>query len=313
MEEDQVNSDKLRQLRQARGWDWEHIARLSSLSVSQVKELEEGGSACFYSVSIKNNAARKVAQILGVSEAEVITVREVPVAVQEELLPTAHITVPALNGASNLKPTPYLSTWMGYGVMSLLLVVGLSWYSLRPMKSPSAPARMMTAVSDPVPETVSSESNTVSPAASLNSALPVNQVLAASAPMMPSPTSPQVPVKPDTSETELRPASLLASADQTCPFDGDVAPLEVENPSKSSDKVSVMFRKVDVVCVQDSTGKVWRESIQPWTLRTFTGKAPWKLHSAALPSADVFFQGKKMPVAAVQSHTISLSAKPVIR
>jgi transcriptional regulator with XRE-family HTH domain len=66
----QVNGSILRQSRDALGWSQGELASRACLSVKQVKQLEEGGSSSFYSEGVKLTAARKVAQMLGVSEDE---------------------------------------------------------------------------------------------------------------------------------------------------------------------------------------------------------------------------------------------------
>jgi transcriptional regulator with XRE-family HTH domain len=66
----QVNGSILQQSRDALGWSQGELASRACLSVKQVKQLEEGGTSSFYSEGVKLTAARKIAQILGVSDDE---------------------------------------------------------------------------------------------------------------------------------------------------------------------------------------------------------------------------------------------------
>jgi hypothetical protein len=104
-----------------------------------------------------------------------------------------------------------------------------------------------------------------------------------------------------------------ASVEAACSFDGDMAVLQANEPSKPSDKISLMLRKQAELCVQDATGKVWREDLKPWLGRNYIGTAPWTLQSTALFGADVYFQGEKMVVPSDKVHAITLNGKPFNR
>ena len=67
-----IDGSLLRQSRDSIGWSQGELASRACLSVKQIKQLEEGGSSCFYSENVKLTAARKVAQLLGLSENEVL-------------------------------------------------------------------------------------------------------------------------------------------------------------------------------------------------------------------------------------------------
>ena len=266
----QVNGDKLRQLREARGWGWAQIAKLSSLSVSQVRALETGSTQCFYSLRIKNAAARKVSQVLGVAESEVITVCEAPSTPLEEL--ANRVTAPGLVAVNrwHLSSSPHPSSWMGYGVMVLGMVAAVVWSGVRPATAPSMPKGLQTAA-------------------------PV--------------TLPKEQASPEPREFEMVPAALTTAVDSACPFEADTAVMQAKKPSKSAAQISLMPRQAGELCVQDGTGKVWREALKPGAWSTFNGQAPWTIYSLALPYADVFFQGEKIRPAATPLHTMALSGK----
>ena len=67
-----INGSYLREIRESLGWSHGEVASRACLSVKQVKQLEEGGASSFYSDNVKLTAARKVAGILGVSEADLL-------------------------------------------------------------------------------------------------------------------------------------------------------------------------------------------------------------------------------------------------
>lgn len=92
-----INGSFLREIRESLGWSHGEVASRACLSVKQVKQLEEGGASSFYSDNVKLTAARKVAGILGVSEADLLGAPVVEVASFEddELQPShQHGTTP---------------------------------------------------------------------------------------------------------------------------------------------------------------------------------------------------------------------------
>ncbi len=278
-EKDQVNGDKLRQLREERGWDVGQLSRLSSLSVAQVQALESGETHCFYSAQIKNNAARKVARLLGVAEEVVLTVEapesERPEPAETLKAPEATKTPLAAEPArpaaavhpGGLHAKTYFANWVGYMAMALSLLAAVAWWGLRPSPTATRPPEI-------------------------------------AAPVV---------THPIVVETEIRPANLSPAADPMCPFDADMAVFEARPSTPSARTVSLMLYKAGWVCVQDSTGKVWQEEIKPWVGRNFLGEAPWKLYSPVFPHADVYFQGEKIKLSTATSQTVGLQIKEASR
>ena len=70
---DGVDGARLKQLREAAGWDAKVLAIRASLSKEQVEQIENGGHDLFYNVSIKRASARKLALTLGVDPHSVVT------------------------------------------------------------------------------------------------------------------------------------------------------------------------------------------------------------------------------------------------
>ena len=302
IEEDQVNGDKLRKAREAKGWDWVHVSRLCSLSVAQVKALENGGTDCFYSLSIKNNAARKVALVLGVSDVLDGTVCS-PFEAFVEAIPT-----PPATDRPVLQALPPLATrrsnWIGYGSLSFTLVAVLLWSGLQ-MQSSLPDVRSHEFVGSVLQQEGSASSFQVAAVASTEKLATPPTTVQPQLALAPSPLP-----KPSL-ETEIVPASLATVTGPACAFEGEVAVLEAANPSKSAEKISLMLHKAGKLCVQDASGQVWQEELKPWMGRTFVGKAPWKLHSPVLPHADVYFQGEKLKLTSASARTIALNGKEI--
>ena len=66
----QIDGQSVRLKRESMGWAVTDMATLACLSVKQIKQIEEGGTSAFYSESVKLTAARKVAALLDMSDAQ---------------------------------------------------------------------------------------------------------------------------------------------------------------------------------------------------------------------------------------------------
>lgn len=66
----QIDGSAVRLCREAQGWAINDLAARACLSVKQVRQIEEGGLSSFYSESVKLTAARKIAALLQLSEAQ---------------------------------------------------------------------------------------------------------------------------------------------------------------------------------------------------------------------------------------------------
>jgi len=272
-DDERVNGDRLRELREAKGFTPEHLARLCSLSLHQVLELENGGSQRFYSIQIKINAARKAAQVLSVDVSELLFE---PHAVAPEL--QAHVPVPQLQ-AEPVKlnhADPQSASWAGYLiVLTVLLGAGLWWF------------QQPRAFSLPSFKDLSKQDFPVG--AEMQTALSFEpQIVGVSVPE----------------------ALAKEPKVQACNFEEEMLVLEAKAPNKPADKVSLMMHRQGELCVQDSTGKVWREDLNPWLGRNFVGTAPWRLTSPVLFYGDVYFQGEKIQIPSQKVHSITLNAKP---
>jgi transcriptional regulator with XRE-family HTH domain len=312
-EDDQVNGEKLRQLREALCWDLGQVARLSSLSVTQVQALESGGIDCFYSPQIKNSAARKLARVLGVSEETVLIPVQAPVALVDELSVKPPVPKPALVSFQSFHSKSHPSSWIGYFALALSLVAMMVWFGLRPSKSAGRSNAEMVATPTSLPQIVNPIETLKAQAPNENAGLLTDAPpVALVTPALTAATG-QALSKPNGQEWAPAFQQEQVLAQNACPFDENFSMLEAAKPSKSSEKVSLMLHKEGMLCVQDATGKVWQEDLKPWLGRTFIGKAPWKIHSPVLPQADVYFQGEKIRLPSATSRTIALNGKEFSR
>ena len=73
-----VRGELLREWRFSQNWDVVELAKRVNLSIGQIQQLETGGTSLFYSMAIRENAARKVAAMLGADLHSVIRIDDEP-------------------------------------------------------------------------------------------------------------------------------------------------------------------------------------------------------------------------------------------
>jgi len=69
---------KINKLREAREISRQDLAKIATISIKQLDQIENGGDGSFYSAAIKLIAARKVARILDLEEEEYLEKVESP-------------------------------------------------------------------------------------------------------------------------------------------------------------------------------------------------------------------------------------------
>ena len=106
----QIDGSAVRLCREAQGWAINDLAARACLSVKQVRQIEEGGLSSFYSESVKLTAARKIASLLQLSEAQLFgQVPPAPPPLEEDALFFAAQSTPA-NATVSMATQTYAAT-----------------------------------------------------------------------------------------------------------------------------------------------------------------------------------------------------------
>ncbi len=323
----------LRELRQAAGIDRAALARRCALSMSQLAELEEGGSKQFYSERIKSHTGRAVLARLGYSPAPA--------------------TAPALaaDPAPTLSPTP---TWLGQsdrmgapGVSAQRAEPQAAQNLPQPLAAASAPpparttpatTAVTTALTDdpasPVPAGPSPESVPVPAPAPVPAnggrfwvgVLVVGVAVVGFLTWLNRPKSPDVPstamaagqtvqMAPAAASVETRepvpaagaasvPAPVSAPAvmatattEARCPEPGGVlvkyTPVQ---PFRPGNYVYLEASRPVQVCVTDARQQPIAVQVRPGTGETVPGTPPFIVQSAGWGDLRVFFQGVRVPL-----------------
>ena len=65
-----IVGDRFKEKREALGWSIEDLAKKTTFSKNQIQQIENGLSSSFYSVNVKFNSAKKIAEVLQLSQEE---------------------------------------------------------------------------------------------------------------------------------------------------------------------------------------------------------------------------------------------------
>jgi cytoskeleton protein RodZ len=293
---DRVRGELLREWRESQKLDASTLAGRANLSVAQIQQLESGGTSLFYTASIKENAARKVASLLGRDPAEVIRqaedlASEPGSSVVDELIELSLQKAQAARPASVFMRHSRLMVfalltlgllavivwtqypWQGRGVMPSF------WHravAMSPESSAAAAPLIQTPV-QPVARAVAMGSSAKSSASVAESAAARPVVAAASE-----------PVASATGHVAAVGESSLCQPSQTD------AVLMPSQPSKPGDMVYLVAQREGTVCVVDGAGSRTVFFLKANEAKSVYGPAPWRVHFEQAEQAQLFFQGVRL-------------------
>jgi len=281
---DRVRGELLREWRVSQRCDVTALASSANLSVAQILQLESGGNSLFYTPAIKENAARKVANLLGGDPAAVIRPMDdaavVPgPSVVEELVELSRQRAQATPAPSVFSQPP---RWL----LGLLLTVGLCVVGLVLLRhpGPSGGVRSLWQVSTAQP--VSAPQPKTAPAVVARPA-PASAATPAPTPA-PAFTPESVPAPAPVAVEKVAPDDKLCQPHQTA------AVLTPASPSKAGDMVYLVAQKSGAICVVDGAGRSTVLSLAANEARSVYGAAPWRVHFEQPEQAQLYFQGVRL-------------------
>jgi len=286
---DGVDGARLKQLREAAGWDAKVLAIRVSLSKEQVEQIENGGNGLFYNVSIKRACARKLALALGADPHSVIT----SLATDLPLPPT----MPAAEGVSGwqtpefegMRPDrlngPLTAMWVCAGLALTVMVLGVTLGRWGDGAAP--PWNQWRAGWEGWQQRAWDLISATAPAPQARSQSPA------------APTA-VLPPEPQGSPEPPHQALILANTPVNdpglaCPQPSADSP--VVQPLKAFKAGRMVFVQAlgDAhLCLRDHSGQVWSVNFKAGQERSFQGAPPWTVQSPSLAQFNVFFQGWKL-------------------
>jgi len=288
----------LKDLRTSAGLDIHEFARAASISVAQLRQLEDGGNELFYSQSIKFQMGRKLLRKLGadiVRQPEEAT-PETPSLFAFDSNPNPG---PSLEEVLSAAPTPVLpepqvasvprnKRWVpllaGLGVLIFAGVFGSQ------LLSPPVQERAIAAQA-PTPAPVPAPTSTPNVVSTAEAIAPTNAVKATPLPENSSLVS--------AANTATTPPAATAANTTGCRWGAgpgnSFMPRGMEKPSSY---IHLVANESANLCIQDRNQKVTQVQLQAGEKLTVRGTAPWRIQSEQWSGVSVFFQGYRMPVPA---------------
>jgi transcriptional regulator with XRE-family HTH domain len=267
-----LRGEILRNLRESQSVEITGLARQVNLSVAQLRQLESdelapGERSLFYSESIKDAAARKVALALGWSPDELVldlaTEKKQPddlldMQVLDDLQELMEKQKKAQAAGQRSRFFQSKALWFA---MALCMLAALVWHFRKPLFEQVQPFVLSKEPLAPV---------AVVAAAPASEALAVDDAFV-------------VPEAPS-----AQPAELLCAQKVSGAF------LKPSMPSKAGNMVHIVAQADTAVCVQDASGKKFPISLKAQESHSFYGAAPWTVHLGHAAQVQVFFQGQRI-------------------
>jgi cytoskeleton protein RodZ len=307
-----VRGEVLKKAREAKGLSVSELATKVCFSVKQIEQLENGEKSHFYSLAIKANAAKRVADELGLSHDEVFDFG--PDLIQEAKLSQSHPTenasdsevknsVQASSIDSELKPQPERLERFGevtkplvkkkrsfyyFGGAAVVAAIGIVVLNTNQPQL-IKPAELAKLPSESIGNAGVLKKEELTPAnPDLNPSIPPTTVTATTA------------IAGDPSKTI-----------DGCPAQ-EVNGISYRSPvaTKAGNMVYLQSRTAQTVCVRDATGKLEKKTLDPGGSYSFYGKAPFLVLTSSLGQTDLFFQGYKVKIDNPNAQSITLEEVP---
>ena len=263
-----VDGALLKKLREDAGVEITTLARLHSLSSSQVKQLENGGDSSFYTPAIKLATGRKLLMHFG---ADVNPIEQAPEQYHpQELKPPAEEVNTEQVKTVSLRHINSFSRPQIVGVL-LVLICLVYWVFFK--SAPVGQKEMLT-TSKPV-----------------SIALPTESINAETKPI---------------ASTLPTPAETRKESSPECIWGNDPVPVFGNQPTKSGDYVHVIANSDSSICVKDATGKVQVLHLKNSQSLTIRGRQPFELFSSNLNEIKLFYQGNllRLPNSNIKNITL---------
>ena len=268
-----VDGALLKKLREDAGVEITTLARLHSLSSSQVKQLENGGDSSFYTPAIKLATGRKLLMHFG---ADVNPIEQAPEQydTQELNSPAEEVNTEQAKNVS-LRHIDSFSRPQIVGV--LLVLICLVYWSF--FKSTRVGEKEMLTASRPV-----------------SIALPAEVINAETKPI---------------AATLSTPAETRKESSPECMWVNDPVPIFGNQPTKSGDYVHVIANSDSSICVKDATGKVQVLHLKNSQSLTIRGRQPFELFSSNLNEIKLFYQGNLLRLPSSNIKNITLKEQQI--
>jgi hypothetical protein len=298
----------LRSLREEAGIDELVFARSNTVSLAQLKELEQGGNSSFYNPAIKRSTGVKLLKKLG---HELVTPELLIVAAEPSLnespaaMATTMAQVPASaakppSDAPQRRPRQQALVWT-LGLFSLVALFAIKPWALLDGPATDRRAEHLAAqgTSTPAMSTPAPAQSAPEPRESSSTAAPA-KVAALALPAMGE--VPKAEVKP--------PPTTITTACDWQHRDNSKTHTPSQ-PLKPGNYVYLEAQTDTELCVLDSQNQKTMLQLKAGTTRSVYGSAPFLVHSQDLQALKLFFQGRRVQETLEDMQYLLLNSQPL--
>ena len=285
----EIRKEAFIKAREALGLTAKDVSGMSCFSVRQIEQIESGETSSFYGEQNKVTAAKRVAELLKLSQEEAfdfgaiqITEKESTQSMdskkpdsQNDLFKDQKVNQSAKVASkqsyeaigsietqkTSKKNNPKNKLFLLLGIAAALI---FSVVNLRPLFFPEPPKEEVVVVEEVV-------------------------------------QAPEPEIKPE----EVAP--IAAIADPECPAaDSTAINYRSDAPKKPGDMVYAQSKTAQTICVVDAAGKTQVKSLEPGVGVSIYGKPPLKVLTGGWNQVDLFYQGSKVRLGSTNGKTILL-------
>ena len=269
-----VNGALLKKLREDAGVEITTLARLHSLSTSQIKQLENGGDSSFYTPSIKLATGRKLLMHLG---ADVQPLEEFEINQTETSEPEITAAIDRKNIITQQNRNSL--QFQIIGVLVVIIGIALSNGYLFSAETETKPSNLtkQSEITKPIAENSEETKN-----------IDVNSELT---------------TKPAIKNTNLNVSE--------CEWSNEAKSIAGYQPTKTGDYVHVVANTDGAICVRDATSKLQVLNLKNTQSQTVKGSPPFEIFSNNLHQFQLFYQGNLLRLPSNDVKNITLEEQKI--
>ena len=269
-----INGALLKKLREEAGVEITTLARLHSLSTSQIKQLENGGDSSFYTPSIKLATGRKLLMHLG---ADVQPLEEFEINQTETSEPEISAAIDRKNIITQQNRNSL--QFQIIGVLVVIIGIALSNGYLFSAETETKPSNLtkQSEITKPIAENSEETKN-----------IDVNSELT---------------TKPAIKNTNLNVSE--------CEWSNEAKSIAGYQPTKTGDYVHVVANTDGAICVRDATSKLQVLNLKNTQSQTVKGSPPFEIFSNNLHQFQLFYQGNLLRLPSNDVKNITLKEQKI--
>ncbi len=322
----EIRKETFSKAREAHGLSTKDLGRMACLSHHQISQIENGESSYFYGAQNKFTAARKVANLLKLSDEEVFDyglqtpVKNIEPPKVEESNKAPEKKAQSKKEAVELKEvaeetqTPALV--MEEEKKDSVKKVESTKVTSKEIPLSATSARSKPASSKKLLLWISVLAALVFAIINLRPLFFADQpeeiVVVKEEIIEPAPPVVPAPVTSAVVAPVVAVPAVSTEASTACPAEEGIISYKPDAPRKAADMVYVQVKSKQVVCVSDASGKMQNKMVEPGVGASFYGKPPFKVLTGGLAQADVFFQGAKVRLPNLNYKTLVLEVAEVV-